>query len=178
MKKVLESFIGFILLVGLAGCGAAGVQASSATATPALPSPTAGPVVSGCANPLTVVKTLYDADSANQLDTSLALFTDDATFASWAQGINDHHMSEKNLSGKDQIRTVLADPGLVYTSGTPGAPVFKQSEVTVSGNQLTFMFRPDRLRPNGRQYNPYKVQVVFDGCQIKSLTVIEMVTWL
>ena len=177
MKNVLESLLGFILLLYMAGCVPAGAQAKPA-AVPVLPSPTANPGVTGCVNALALVKTLYDSNSAGQFDTSLALFTDDATFASWAQGINDHHMSELQLAGKDQIRTVLGQPGLVYTSGAPDAPFFKQSEVAVSGNQLTFMFRPDRLRPNGRQYNPYKVQVIFNGCKIKSLTVIELVTWL
>ena len=178
MKKVLESLSGFILVFCLAGCGAAGVQASSATAAPAFPSPTAVPVVAGCADALTIVKSLYAADAAGQLDTGLAFFSDNATLASWAQGINDHHMSEKHLTGKDQIRTVLSGPGLVYTSGAPNAPIFHQTEVTASGNRLTFKLRPDRLRPNGRQYNPYQVQIVFDGCKISSMTVIELVTWL
>jgi ABC-type transport system substrate-binding protein len=180
MKKVLQSFIGFTLLVWTAGCSAAGVQASSATATalPPLPSPTAVPVITGCPDPLAVIKTLYDADGAGQFDTSLALFSEDASFAFWAQGINNHHMSEMHLTGQQQIRSVLAHPGLIRTSGEPDAPVFQQGEVTASGNQLTFMLRPDRIRPNGRPYNPYRVQVTFDGCQIKSLTVIELVTWL
>ncbi|MDR3573461.1 MAG: hypothetical protein P4L50_06360 [Anaerolineaceae bacterium] len=178
MKKVFESLIGFILLTGLAGCSAAGVQAISATAAPTLPSPTPLPVVTSCSSALQVVKSLYAADGAGQLDASLALFTDDASFASWAQGINDHHMSEKHLTGKVQIRTVLAGPGLVYTSGEPQAPIFNLTEATATGSQLTFKLRPDRLRPNGRQYNPYQVQIVFDGCKIKSMTVIELVTWL
>jgi ABC-type transport system substrate-binding protein len=178
MKKVFVSLIGFILLVCLPACAAGGVQASSATAGPTIPPPTAVPVVTGCSSALAVVKNLYTADSAGQLDASLALFSSDATFASWAQGINGHHMIEKHLSGLRQIRTVLGGPGLVYSSGAANAPIFKQTEVSASGSQLNFKLRPDRLRPNGRQYNPYQVQVVFDGCKIKSMTVIELVTWL
>jgi hypothetical protein len=178
MKKGLESFIGFTLLVCLAACSAAGVQASSDTAAPALPTQTAVPVITACQDPMAVIKSLYDADAAGKFDTSLALFSDDAVFASWAQGVNGHHMSEQHLTGKQQIRAVLGKPGLVYTSGAPNAPIFKQGELTASGSQLNFTLRPDRLRPGGRPYNPYMVQVIFDGCKIKSLTVIELVTWL
>ena len=181
MKKVHDCFIGFFLLAALAGCSAAGAQTILATATPtATPRPqSTGPAAAaGCPDAMAVIKSLYDADSAGQFDTSLALFSDDATFASWSQGVNGHHMIEKHLTGKQQIRTVLGNPGLVRSSGTPNAPVFQQSEVTTSGNQVTFMLRPDRLRTNGKPYNPYQVQVIFEGCKIKSLTVIEMITWL
>ena len=178
MKRNFIGLMGFILLVVLPACSAAGVQANSATASPSQPPPTAVPVVSGCATALAVIKNLYQLDGAGHLDASLALFSDDASFASWAQGINGHHMSEKQLSGKQQIRTVLSGPGLVYSSGAPNVPIFKLVETSASGNQLTFKLRPDRLRPNGKPYNPYQVMVVFDGCKIKSMTVIELVTWL
>ena len=84
MKKVLESFIGFTLLVCLAACSAAGVRASSATTAPALPTQTAVPVITGCQEQMAVIKSLYDADASGKFDTSLALFSDDAVFASWA----------------------------------------------------------------------------------------------
>jgi hypothetical protein len=48
----------------------------------------------------------------------------------------------------------------------------------VSGDQVSFMLEPDRQRPNGKPYNPYRVEAVFEGCKIKSLTVIDSVTWL
>jgi hypothetical protein len=56
--------------------------------------------------------------------------------------------------------------------------VFHETRLSVSGNTVEFMLEPDRMRANGKPYNPYSVQAVLEGCRIKSLTVIERVTWL
>jgi hypothetical protein len=87
-------------------------------------------------------------------------------------------MIQKHLVGKEQIRAVLGNPGLRRVSGQPNSPIFHETDLQVSGNKVTFALEPDRVHPNGRPYNPYTVTVVFEGCKIKSLTVIERVMWL
>ncbi len=131
-----------------------------------------------CADPMAIIKALYDANDASRFDTSLALFTEDATFATWAEGINGHHMDEMHLTGKAQIRPVLGKPGLRRISGRPDGLTYHEARIQTMGNRVTFMLEPDRLRPNGRLYSPFHVEVIFAGCKIKSLTVIEQVTWL
>ncbi len=131
-----------------------------------------------CADPMAIIKALYDADDASRFDASLGLFTEDATFAGWAEGINGHHMEEVHLTGKAQIRSVLGKPGLRRISGRPDGLTYREARVKVMGDRVTFMLEPDRLRPNGRLYSPFHVEVTFAGCKIKSLTVIEQVTWL
>jgi hypothetical protein len=171
------------------GWSVAGPQPSSpATATLPLPitstmpaaaaAPLQATAPTSCPDPLTVIKALYDANDAAKFEASLDFFTEDATFASWAEGINGHHMKERHLIGKAQIRPALGDPGLRHTSAQPDGPIYHENKIKVSGDRVTFMLEPDRLRPNGKQYNPFHVEVVFVGCKIKSLTVIDLVTWL
>ncbi len=131
-----------------------------------------------CADPMAIIKAFYDANDASRFDSSLALFTEDATFAAWAEGINGHHMDEVHLTGKARIRPVLGKQGLRRISGRPDGLTYHEARVQVMGDRVTFMLEPDRLRPNGRLYSPYHVEAIFDGCKIKSLTVIEQVTWL
>ena len=153
--------LGFIVM--MAGCSPAGVQ------PPVSPNPTTTP---SCPNPLAVIKAFYDANDASQYDASLALLTPDITLASWAEGVNGRHWQEKHLAGKDQILPLLAQRGLRRASEEPSDPIFHETEAKVSGDLVTFMLRPDRLSPDGKQYNPYKVEAIFLGCKIKSLTVI------
>ncbi len=124
------------------------------------------------------MRAFYSANDAGQLATSLSLLTDDATLATWSEGINGHHMIEKHLAGKAQIRLALGNLGLRRGTGQPDAPVYHETEFHVSGNQVDFMLRPDRVRPNGGPYSPYRIELVFDGCKIKGLTVVELITWL
>jgi hypothetical protein len=127
---------------------------------------------------MAIMKAFYDANDTSRFDVSLSFFTEDATFSSWAEGVNGHHMMERHLTGKKQIRSALGGPGLRRSSDKPDGPIYHETRVKVTGDQLTFMLEPDRRRPNGRPYNPYRVEVVFVGCKIKSLTVIDSVTWL
>ncbi len=130
---------------------------------------------------MTIVRAFYNANGAGQFNTSLALLADGATLASWSQGMNYYHLAEKHLTGKEQVRTALGDRGLSYMSYTPGQPhdpIFHEANVKVSGNKVTFTLQSDQPHPNGRPYNPYSVEVVLEGCKIKSLTVVELITWL
>jgi hypothetical protein len=164
------------LLVLAAACGPA-VAARPAAATPAA-APARTSTLAACADPLGVVRAFYDANDAGRYSTSLALLTDDVTLASWAEGMNGHHMIERHLSGKDQIRPALSKPGLRRSTGQAGGPIFHEMEFTISGATVVFMLRPDRVHPNGRVYNPYRLTLVFKGCQIQSLTVVEIISWV
>lgn len=131
-----------------------------------------------CPDLLAVVKTFFYSNDAGRFDASLAFLTDDATLASWAEGVNGYHMAERHLTGKSEIRKALGNPGLRRTTGQPNGPIYKETEAKVSGDIVKFILRPDRLRPNGKPYHPYQVEVRFAGCKIKALTVIELITWL
>ena len=180
------AWAGFIVLI--AGCSAAGSQPStiavSPTASPLAATPTPATVAAlmligtpPCPDPMAIIRAFYDSNDASQFDASFAFLTADATLSFWAEGVNGRHWQEKHLTGKEQIRTVLGNRGLRRTSGQPDAPIFHETEARVSGDQVTFMLRPDRQSPDGRPYNPYGVEAVFHGCKIKSLTVIEFISW-
>ncbi len=170
MKKTMQIIAWAGLIISLASCSVA--QAQQKAAADVTPMPTE------CSDAAAIVKTFYDANDASKFDASLALLADDATLDSWAQGINGHHMTTKHLVGKEQIRAVLGAPGLRHLSSQPDGPIFHETNLQVSGNKVTFALEPDRAHPNGRPYNPYTVEIVFEGCKIKSLTVIERVMWL
>jgi hypothetical protein len=126
---------------------------------------------------MAIIRALYDSNDASQFDASLAFLTTDAAVSSWAEGVNGRHWQEKHLTGKEQIRSVLGNRGSRRAAGQPDAPIFHETEAKVSGDRVTFMLRPDRLNSDGRSYNPYSVEAVFDGCKIKSLTVIGFISW-
>jgi hypothetical protein len=133
---------------------------------------------SSCPDPMAVMKAFYDANDASRFDASLGFFTEDATLSTWAEGVNGYHARARHFTGKQQIRPVLGDPGFRRTPAQLAGPIYHETRIKISGGQLTFMLEPDRLRPNGKPYNPYRVEVVFEGCKIKSLIVIDSVTWL
>jgi len=170
MKEATQIIVWTGLIILLVGCSVAQAQSGAVADVT--------PTSAGCPDPASIVKAFYDANDAAQFDASLALLADDATLDSWAQGINGHHMVQKHLVGKDQIRAVLGNPGLRRNSDQPNSPIYHETGLQVSGNKVTFGLEPDRAHPDGRPYNPYTVEIVFEGCKIKSLTVIERVMWL
>lgn len=183
MRTMIEGAAGAVLIawmVILGDVGAppsdrvSGVDSASPLATPAIVATTAAP----CPDPLAVVKAFLDANDAGRFDTSLAFLADDGTLVSWSEGVNGYHMRERHLTGKVEIRKALGEPGLRRTTGRPDDPIYKETAEKVSGNSVKFTLRPDRLRPNGKPYHPYQVEARLDGCKIKALTVIELVTWL
>lgn len=131
-----------------------------------------------CPDPMAIIRAFYDANDASQFEVSLGFLAEDATLSSWAEGVNGHHMRETHLTGKAQIRPALGNPGLQRSSGQPESPIYHETKITVSDDRVTFVLEPDRKRPNGKPYNPFRVEVGFIGCKIKSLTVIDLVTWL
>ena len=170
MKKAMQVIAWAGLMLLLANCSVAQAQQKAAADLTPMPAE--------CPDAASIVKTFYDANDAAKFDTSLALLADDATLDTWAQGINGHHMTQHHLVGKEQIRAALGNSGLSHISSLPNGPIFHETDLQVSGNKVSFALEPDRVHPNGRPYNPYTVEIVFEGCQIKSLTVIERVMWL
>jgi len=146
----------------------------------ASPGPNA-PGTAPCADPLAVVRAFYDANDAQRFDRSAGLLSPEAEFATWATGVNGHVMAQKHLRGRAQIQPYLPDAhGLSRRlPGSPAdGPIYHETKVKVAGDTVRFMLEPDRKRPNGRLYNPFSVEVQLEGCRIRSLTVIEHVTWL
>jgi hypothetical protein len=137
-----------------------------------------GQAAAGCADPMAVVEQFLNNNDGSRFTASLALLTPDVTLATWATGVNGYHMVEKHAAGKAQVRPFLGLPGFMHRSDRPDGMVFRESEAKLSPGEVGLMLRPDRLRPNGKQYNPYRVRLRFSGCRISSITVIEQVTWL
>lgn len=127
---------------------------------------------------MAIVRAFYDANDASLFDKSLGFLAEDATLATWAEGVNGYHARERHFTGKQEIRAILGEPGLRRTSDRPDGPIYRESRVKAVSDRVTFLLEPDRLRPNGKPYNPFRVEVVLVGCKIKSLTVIDLVTWL
>ncbi len=164
--KILAIFLAAILLV--TACVPAAPAAPTATPTPA----------SACPDLNQVALDFYTANDAAQLVASLAYFTEDVIFVFWAEGINGHHMGQKVVIGKDQFAAELNDPGLHLKARGPDQPNFHQDTITRAGNQLTFHLTPDRAHPDGRPYDPYVVEMVFSGCRIEIIKIVERITWV
>jgi hypothetical protein len=134
-----------------------------------------------CSAPMAVLKAFYDSNDAGRFDGSIKYVTDDVAFDTWATGVNGHIMVPRHLKGKQALRGFLArGRGLSrrLPDSPPDGPVYHETRIIVSGNHVQFMLEPDRIRPNGRLYNPFSIEAILDGCRIKSLTVIEQITWL
>ena len=134
-----------------------------------------------CADPLAVVRAFYDSNDARKFDASARYLAEDVKFDTWATGVNGYTMARRHLQGKETLRRYLGEARGVrrhLPDAAADGPVYRETRVSVSGDTVQFMLEPDRKRPNGREYNPFSIEAVLDGCRIKSLTVIERVTWL
>jgi len=157
--KVMRAILIFFFL---AGCTRAGLPGSTAA----------------CRDLAQVAEAFYDANDDSRFEDSLALLTQDVAMVTWAEGANGHHMIANFTVGKDQILEYLPNPGLSRTARQPDRPNYRPDEMRVDGKTVTFMLWPDRKRPDGRSFNPYAVKMVFSGCQIEIIKVVERVTWL
>jgi len=131
-----------------------------------------------CADPGKVADEFYAANDAGDSAASLALLTDDVVLVTWATGANGYHMSPSFAIGKNQVSERLGAPGLRRTAVADGRPNFSEQDRRQEGNTLRFQLLPDRLRQNGRPFNHYSVELVFQGCQIEIIKLVERVTWL
>jgi hypothetical protein len=157
---------------------AAGVAFSAAAALAAFAQAAS---TGGCADPLAVIRAFYAANDARQSDKSAGYLAPDVVFDTWATGVNGYIMAKRHRVGRAALKDYLPEARGVrhrLPDSPPDGPIFHETRLSVSGNTVQFMLEPDRLRPNGRPYNPYSVEVVLEGCRIKTLTVIERVTWL
>jgi hypothetical protein len=130
-----------------------------------------------CHDPIGVIKAFYDSTDSLRTDKSLSFFAPNAEVTTWAEGVNGRHWQERHYRGPDQIGTALSGRGFRRISENPESPVFHETEFKTSPHELKFMLRPDRLGANNRPYNPYQVVVTFKDCLIKSMTVIEFISW-
>ncbi|MGA2377959.1 MAG: hypothetical protein ABSG85_01485 [Spirochaetia bacterium] len=126
---------------------------------------------------MAVIRTFYDSNDASRFSASLACLHPGLVFTSWAEGVNGRHWHEKKLVGRQKIVPFLGDRGLRRIPGARGGPAYRETEEVVGPDRVTFMLRPDRRSPDGRPYNPYRVEAVFDGCAIVQLTVVELISW-
>jgi hypothetical protein len=131
-----------------------------------------------CADPQAIIEQFLNANDGARFSASLALLTPDVTLATWATGINGHIMVERHAAGRAKVRPYLELAGFKRISGRSDGMLYKETEMKTSPGAVAFMLRPDKLRPDGRQYNPYQVEMRFSGCRISSITVIERITWL
>ncbi len=134
-----------------------------------------------CADPLAVLRAFYDSNDARRFEASARYLSEDVKFDTWATGVNGYMMGQRHLRGKDALQKFLGEARGVrrHLPGAPAdGPVYRETRISVSGDTVQFMLEPDRKRPNGKLYNPFSIEAVLDGCRIKSLTVIERVTWL
>ena len=172
-----------VLVTYLSEAGLGPSPAMTAPSSRALPSPailleTIAATPTPCPDPMAIIRAFYDANDASHFEVSLGFLAEDATLSTWAEGVNGYHARARRMTGKQEIRPVLAELGLRRITDQPGGPIYHETRVQVAGDHVTFILEPDRRRPNGKPYNPFKVEVVFAGCKIKSLTVIDLVTWL
>jgi hypothetical protein len=158
--------LGFLILLLAAAC----------TALPGRRQTNTG--VELCRDPWKVVEDFYLANDAGDFDTSLKLLTDDVVLVTWAEGANGYHMSARFAVGKNQVLEWLDQPGLRRVAENPERPNFQEANQLLVGNTLRFELMPDRQRENGRPFNHYSVELVFDGCRIEIIKLVERVTWL
>jgi hypothetical protein len=165
VRKIL---IAILLVAAVALSHSAGAQTSGAGSV-------------ACADPMAVVRSFYDANDAAHFAASMKYLTDDVAFDTWATGVNGHIMVQRHLSGKKALRAFLPQGrGLSrkLPDSPPDGPVYHETRIVISRNRVRFMLEPDRMRPNGKPYNPFTIEAVLSGCRIQSLTVIEQITWL
>ena len=166
MNKTINFFV-LISILGLTGCSAQPTPASLTTVT-----------VDTCPDLMKVAYAFYHSNDASQRDASLSYLTDDVAMVYWAEGANGHHMTQRLVVGKDQMGVNLDQPGLHLKSTGPDLPNYQPDHILQTGKQLTFHLTPDRTHPGGRPYNPYIVELIFSGCRIEIIKIVERVSWL
>jgi len=135
----------------------------------------------GCSDPLSVLAAFYRSNDAGRFNASAALLAPDVIFDTWATGANGYIMASKHLGGRRALRDFLSQArGLSHflPDRRPNGPIFLETRESAAGGTIDLRLDPDRLTPERRHYNAYDIKVVFDGCLIKAITVIERVSWL
>jgi hypothetical protein len=136
-----------------------------------------GQACSNQRDPVRLMNAFYDASDARDVAKSLSFFQPDASITTWAEGANGRHWKELTYTGLDQIRQVLDRSGFRRVPATAGGPGFTMTDVTVSSGRVSFWLRPDRLSPEKKPYDPYRVEVTLRKCLIRRMTVMEFLAW-
>ena len=165
-KLMRIRIINFLVISTLVLTSCSAVQAAQASTS------------SSCPDLMQIVNNFYAANDTSQLVPTLSYLTEDVIFVFWAEGINGHHMGLNTAIGKDQIVPFLTNPGLHLKARGPDLPNFSMDHIIKAGNQIVFNLTPDRTHANGRPYDPYVVTMVFSGCRIEIIKLIERVTWV
>jgi hypothetical protein len=176
MKRTSLICLSLIVLSVLAACGPVPATEGAAQGTDSAGSASA--TATPCANPVQVIDSLYAADDADQYNQSVSYLTDDVSLVFWAEGVNGRHMTAAFAVGKDQIQDFLKKPGMRTKAAGPNLPNFTRDRLVASPTKVAFMLEPDRKHPDGTPYNPYSVEVFFNGCKIELIKLVERVTWL
>lgn len=80
-------------------------------------------------------------------------------FDTYATGVNGYIMAKRHRNGRAALRDFLPEGrGLRHRlpDSPADGPIFHETRLRVVGSTVQFMLEPDRLRPNGRPYNPYR----------------------
>ena len=164
----------------LTGNSSFGLSSRLIIATEITPTPTMDISLIGktsiCPGYLAVIKAFYDANDEGRYDDSLNLLKEDASVATWGEGVHGRHWQETHLTGRNNIRAVLGNRGFRRILAQPDTPIYQDTEFQIKNNQVDFYLRPDRLGPDGRPHNPYEVTATIDDCKIQTLQVIEWFT--
>ena len=146
-----------------------------------LPFAAGGQAASGFLDPLNVVQAFYHANDMGQFEAALKFVAEDIKFDTWATGANGYMMAQRHLTGRKALLAFLPNARGVrhrLPDHPLDGPVYHETQLSISGNKVTFRLEPDRKAPDGRPYTPFSVEAIVNGCQIKTLTVIERVTQL
>jgi hypothetical protein len=162
-------FINFLLIGSILFTGCSGQP------NPVEPTKAAS---AACPDLMQVTNAFYEANDAAQLIKSLSYLTEDVILVYWAEGINGHHMSQNVFIGKTQLGDNLNQPGLHRKSTGPDLPNFTPDHIVQTGNQLIFNLTPDRTHADGRPYNPFVIEIIFSGCRMDMIKIVERVTWV
>jgi len=119
----------------------------------------------------------YESADARKFDICLSFFAANAELTTWAEGVNGRHWHERRVSGLNEIRNMLGSRGFRRVSGDQSGLKFNETESRVESNRIVFMLRPDRLSSDGRPYNPYRIEVTLENCKIKTMAVVEYISW-
>jgi hypothetical protein len=168
-KSLMIRKIYFLLIVTMVLTGCSGqpvpVQATPTTA-------------SACPDLMKVANSFYAENDSARRNQTLSHLTEDVILVFWAEGINGHHMTQKVVIGKDQMAVSLEQPGLHLKSAGQELPNYLPDNISQVGNQLKFNLTPDRAHADGRPYNPFVIEIIFSGCRMDIIKIVERVTWV
>jgi hypothetical protein len=135
-------------------------------------------VAQASAEYMALIEEFFRLNDARLYAQSAKLFAEDATLDTWAEGVNGRHWQERHAAGRTAIRPFLEGRGFHKSQDRPDGPKYEIKEATQAGNTISFMLRPDRRSPEGRNYNPFSMKITFVGECIQSMSSSEFISWM